>query len=144
MNLGGPEFVVALTVGVLPLVSLVVTIVALVDVLARRDWVWQQAGESRALWLALLIIGLPLCLIGLISGMIYLFTVRPRLDAVQQVQGATGPYLGQPGSPLYPPGSTPPVGPQWAPPPPPPPPPGDTGRAGPERPAERPDSAADE
>lgn len=129
MNVGGPEFVVALTLGVLPLISLVVTIIALVDVLTRRDWVWQQAGESRALWLVLLIIGLPICLVGLISGTIYLFTVRPRLDAIQQMQGPTAPYMGQPTSPLYPPGSTPPVAPQWAPPP--PAPPDTSGSAGP-------------
>src|SRR5262245_9665078 len=123
MNVGGPEALVALTAGIFPLVCLVVTIVALVDVVGRPGWVWQQAGDNRALWLVLLIIGLPFCLIGLIVGLIYLFTVRPRLAAVQQAQGSPGGY-GYGGPPIYPPGSTPPVPPSWAPPPPAPPGPG--------------------
>jgi len=55
---------------VLSLIALVISIVAIVDVVRRPNWVWQASRQNKTLWLVLNIVGLLVC--GLIIGLIYL------------------------------------------------------------------------
>lgn len=61
---------------------------ALVDSIVRPDWVYERAGSSKVLWILLNV------LVGFIAGIIYLVSIRPRLQRAQD-QGPPGPGLWQ-------------------------------------------------
>lgn len=85
MNLGAPE-VLLLTVVWLALV--VPPVWALVDAVGRPQAAFDAIGRSRATWIILLLLGI-LCfaLLGLVLGLYYLLSVRPKL----QVSSPSGP-----------------------------------------------------
>lgn len=128
----------------LGLVSLVLSIWAIVDVASRPAWAFRSAGHSKGVWMALEIVGVFVC--GLVLSLIYLLAIRPSV-----VRAAAGGYGGgswsggtpgswsgggppgawstPPGQGAWPPGSqgtwSPPGGPaDWGSTPPPPPPAG--------------------
>lgn len=59
--------------------SLVMTIIALVDIVKRPEWQWKLAGQEKILWLLLVI------LINLLAipSLIYWFNIRKKLRNVQ-------------------------------------------------------------
>jgi hypothetical protein len=82
--------------------SLVMLVVALVDIAKRPDWQWKLAGQEKILWLLLVILVNVLA----IPSLIYWFNIRPKLLAVEAtaVAGRYGPghmtYSGwEPGPP---------------------------------------------
>ena len=69
--------------------SLVLMIVALVDIVRRPDWQWKLAGQEKILWLLLVILVNLLA----IPSLIYWFNIRKKLQAVEAaaVNGQYGP-----------------------------------------------------
>ena len=67
--------------------SLVLMIVALVDIARRPDWQWKLAGQEKILWLLLVILVNLLA----IPSLIYWFNIRKKLQAVEAA-AANGQY----------------------------------------------------
>lgn len=69
--------------------SLVMLIVALVDIIKRPDWQWKLAGQEKVLWILLVILLNVLA----IPALIYWFVIRKKLMAVEQAaaSGQLGP-----------------------------------------------------
>jgi hypothetical protein len=67
--------------------SLVMLIVALVDIVKRPDWQWKLAGQEKILWLLLVILVNFLA----IPSLIYWFNIRKKLQAVEAA-AADGRY----------------------------------------------------
>ncbi len=67
--------------------SLVMLIVALVDIVKRPDWQWKVAGQEKVLWLLLVILVNILA----IPSLIYWFVIRKKLIAVERA-GSSGYY----------------------------------------------------
>jgi hypothetical protein len=66
-------------------VFLVVPLWAIIDAATRPTPAWQAAGQSKPLWLSLIIVTTLLTgLIGLILSIVYLIVIRPK------VRGVTG------------------------------------------------------
>jgi hypothetical protein len=82
VNLGAPELLVLLGGGLIPFA---LTVWALIDSQTRPDAAWLQTGQSKQVWLVLLIVGLFFCLVGLVASIVYLATVRPKLQAATPV-----------------------------------------------------------
>ncbi len=83
--------------------SLVMMVVALVDIIRRPDWQWKLAGQEKILWLLLVI----LINFFAIPSLIYWLNIRKKLIAVQEAAaaGSYGPghmtYSGwEPGPPI--------------------------------------------
>lgn len=76
-----------LVLGALTVASLVLFVVALVDVVRRPDWQWKLAGQEKILWIILL------CLVNVfgIVPLIYWFSIRKKLVAVEAA-AASGQY----------------------------------------------------
>jgi hypothetical protein len=64
--------------------SLVLLIVALVDIVKRPDWQWKLAGQEKTLWLLLVILVNFLA----IPSLIYWFNIRKKLKAVEAAAAA--------------------------------------------------------
>ncbi len=60
--------------------SLVMTIVALVDIVRRPEWQWKLAGQEKILWLILVILVNFLA----IPSLIYWFNIRNKLKGVAE------------------------------------------------------------
>lgn len=67
--------------------SLVMMIVALVDIVRRPDWQWKMAGQEKVLWLLLVILVNFLA----IPSLIYWFNIRKKLKTVED-RAASGHY----------------------------------------------------
>lgn len=67
--------------------SVVMLIVALVDIVKRPDWQWKLAGQEKVLWLLLVILINVLA----IPALIYWFVIRKKLIAVE-VAAASGRF----------------------------------------------------
>jgi hypothetical protein len=67
--------------------SLVMLIVALIDIVKRPEWQWKLAGQEKVLWLLLVILVNFLA----IPSLIYWFNIRKKLKVVE-VAGANGRY----------------------------------------------------
>ena len=69
--------------------SLVMMIVALVDIVRRPEWEWKIAGQEKTLWLLLVILVNFLA----IPSLIYWFNIRKKLLAVREAatRGEYGP-----------------------------------------------------
>jgi len=79
MNIGAAELLILL-IGVVPFA---VIVWGILDAAMRPDPVWQRAGQSKVLWVALQVAGLFVCLAGLILSLVYLFAIRPQLARYQ-------------------------------------------------------------
>jgi len=64
--------------------SLVMTIIAVVDMAKRPDWQWKIAGQEKVLWILLVILVNPLAILSLV----YWFNIRRKLVAVEQAAAA--------------------------------------------------------
>ena len=73
--------------GVVILFSLVMFVVALVDIIKRPDWQWKLAGQEKVLWILLVILINFLA----IPSLIYWFNIRKKLIAVERA-AASGQY----------------------------------------------------
>jgi len=75
-------FSVILLVG---LVSVVFPIVGLVDAARRPAPAWTASGQNQTLWIALNAVGIVVCGIGAIIGLVYLLTIRPQVARAESV-----------------------------------------------------------
>jgi hypothetical protein len=68
--------------------SLVMLVVALVDIVKRPDWEWKLAGQEKILWIVLVVLINFLA----IPSLIYWFNIRKKLIAVREAaqRGAYG------------------------------------------------------
>ena len=69
--------------------SLVMMIVALVDIVRRPEWQWKLVGQEKVLWLLLVILVNILA----IPSLIYWFNIRKKLKTVEEgaTRGQYGP-----------------------------------------------------
>ena len=58
---------------------LLIPILIIVDAASRPDAQWVAAGESRKLWLALLVVGSLIPVLGVIPLIVYVASIRPKL-----------------------------------------------------------------
>ncbi len=83
-------FVVFIVIWVIVgIASLVMLIVALVDMVRRPDWEWKFAGQEKVLWILLVVLINFLA----IPSLIYWFNIRKKLISVREAaqRGAYGP-----------------------------------------------------
>ena len=75
--------------GIVAVGSLVMLVVALVDIVRRPEWQWKLAGQEKVLWILLVLLVNFLA----IPSFIYWFSIRRKLIAVEQAAavGAYGP-----------------------------------------------------
>jgi hypothetical protein len=78
-SIGASELVILLVM----LVPVGVTVFAIVDGAGRPEYAWQQAGQSKAVWVALEAVGIFICFLGVIMSIIYFATIRPKLVLAQ-------------------------------------------------------------
>jgi hypothetical protein len=113
---------VLLTVTLLVLIVYVLAIWTLVDAARRPDWQFRASGQSKVLWIVLPIVGMLVCqFVAIVAFVIYLTSVRPRLEqarlrATSRTDGL-GPRAGPPPTPPTPPTPPPPPPPSSEPPP---------------------------
>ena len=62
---------------------LALTAWALLDAARRPEWVWALAGRRRVVWLAAILFGALVVVVGLVVSTVYLLRVRPELAAVE-------------------------------------------------------------
>ncbi len=105
---GAGLIVLFVVYGVVILGTLVMFVVALVDIVKRPDWQWKLAGQEKVVWILLVILVNFLAILPLV----YWFNIRKKLIAVERA-AASGQY--GPGHMTYS---------GWEPTPPPMPPPG--------------------
>ena len=78
-------FVIGAFILAVLLVCLILAIWALVDAAVRPDYAFRQAGQSKALWIILPIVGIVLfAIIGGILGVVDLVSIRPKLLSAQR------------------------------------------------------------
>jgi uncharacterized membrane protein YbhN (UPF0104 family) len=67
--------------GIFWLAVAIFTVWALIDSQSRPEAAWRQIGQSKQVWLVVLIVGIFFCLVGLVADIVYLASVRPKLEA---------------------------------------------------------------
>jgi Domain of unknown function (DUF1707)/Protein of unknown function (DUF2516) len=71
--------------GVVVLAVLGITIWAIVDACHQPQWAWSRIGQNRALWVGLLLVSwLATGIVGFVLALVYLASVRPRLQAAMR------------------------------------------------------------
>ncbi len=71
-------------------VPLALTVWALLDAARRPEWAWALAGRRRVVWLAAILFGAMVLILGLVVSAVYLVRVRPEVAAAEsgRVRGA--------------------------------------------------------
>lgn len=85
--------------GAFAILTLIVSLWAVIDAVRRPGWAYESAGKSKALWLVLLIVGIFICNVGFFVALWFLFVVDPQVKRMQRFGGGIGPP-GGPGRPL--------------------------------------------
>jgi Protein of unknown function (DUF2516) len=62
---------------------LALTVWALLDAARRPEWAWALCGRRRVVWLAAILFGALVVVVGLVVSTVYLLRVRPELAAVE-------------------------------------------------------------
>jgi hypothetical protein len=79
VNIGPAEFVVIVSLGLIPLA---ICIWAIVDAASRPQSAWTAIGKSRATWITLIAVFTIFCnLVGFVIAIAYLTTIRNQLKA---------------------------------------------------------------
>jgi hypothetical protein len=83
MSLGPSELVLIAFIFVMPIASLLVVVFAVIDAAGRPESEFEAIQQNRTLWIVLPIVLTVLGAIGgLIAGLIYLVSIKPKLNAV--------------------------------------------------------------
>jgi hypothetical protein len=64
-------------------VPLLLTAWALLDAARRPEWAWALAGRRRVVWLAAILFGALVLVVGLVVSIAYLVWVRPAVAAAE-------------------------------------------------------------
>ena len=67
-------------------VPLVLSLWALLDAARRPEWAWALAGRRRVVWLAAILFGAMVLVLGLAVSIAYLVRVRPEVAAAEAGQ----------------------------------------------------------
>jgi hypothetical protein len=79
-NLGPLEWSIVLATGLILLTLVAITIWAIVDAALRPESQWPAAGQSKPLWIVMMVAGaLLLPPIGTLLAIAYLVAIRPKL-----------------------------------------------------------------
>jgi hypothetical protein len=71
-------------VGALLLAGLVLPVWAFVDIVRRPEEQWARSGQNKLFWILFMVVTLPACGASWIVPTVYLVTIRPKLDAVDE------------------------------------------------------------
>jgi ABC-type sugar transport system permease subunit len=84
--MGMPELLIIAFFVVIPIAALIVVVFAVVDAAGRPASEFESIQQNRTLWIVLPIV-LTVCtgIGGLIAGLIYLVSMKPKLNAVTAV-----------------------------------------------------------
>jgi hypothetical protein len=74
------------------IVILVFMIWLIVDAAGKPTWAWEAAGQNKTLYIVLFVIGIFCGIVGIIAGIIYLASVRPKVLAAGGGPPPTTPY----------------------------------------------------
>jgi len=66
------------------LVPLGIVIWGLVDASSHPAWAWDQAGQSKTLWIVLQAVGVLFCFVGFILSIVYLAAIAPKVRAAER------------------------------------------------------------
>lgn len=80
MNLGGIEVLIIFLVVV---VNLGLVVWALVDIAGHTDAAWTAAGQSKVMWILVIVLTALFCGLGWLASIIYLVTTRPKLRSME-------------------------------------------------------------
>jgi hypothetical protein len=64
-------------------VPLALSVWALLDAARRPEWAWALVGRRRIVWLAAILFGTMVLIVGLVVSGIYLARVRPEVAAAE-------------------------------------------------------------
>ena len=78
------DLAVAVGITLLASVPLGISLWALLDAARRPRWVWALSSHSQTPWMAAIVAGVLLTVVGLAISLWYLFRVRPDLRRIEQ------------------------------------------------------------
>ncbi|HZM29951.1 MAG TPA: hypothetical protein VFB77_05645 [Acidimicrobiales bacterium] len=64
---------------------------ALVDAATKPTWAWEAAGQNKTLIIVLLVVGIFCTIVGLVTGIVWFASIRPKVLAAAQGGGAAPP-----------------------------------------------------
>jgi hypothetical protein len=67
-------------------VPLALSLWALLDAARRPEWAWALAGRRRVVWMASILFGALVLVVGLVVSIVYLVRVRPEVAAAESGQ----------------------------------------------------------
>jgi hypothetical protein len=67
-------------------VPLALSLWALLDAARRPEWAWALAGRRRVVWMASILFGALVLVVGLVVSIVYLVRVRPEMAAAESGQ----------------------------------------------------------
>ena len=70
---------------------LIFVIWALVDAATKPTWAWEAAGQNKTLIVVLLVVGIFCGIVGLVTGIVWFASIRPKVLAAAQGGGAPPP-----------------------------------------------------
>ena len=79
---GGAAVGILIVYAVISIAFLAFYIWTLLQILKPSDAAWQASGQNKGLWVGLWVFGL-VCGFGLIIALIYLFAIRPKVQAAE-------------------------------------------------------------
>ncbi len=90
----GASVGVLIVYAVISLAYLAFYIWVLLQMLKPSDAAWQASGQNKGLWIGLWVFGL-VCCGGLIIALIYLFAIKPKVEAAEPGAYGGGGYAPQ-------------------------------------------------
>ncbi|MDD9371721.1 MAG: DUF2516 family protein [Acidimicrobiales bacterium] len=67
-------------------VPLALSLWALLDAARRPEWAWALAGRRRVVWMASILFGALVLVVGVVVSVVYLVRVRPDVAAAESGQ----------------------------------------------------------
>jgi hypothetical protein len=67
---------------------LIFVIWALVDAATKPTWAWEAAGQNKTLIVVLLVVGIFCGIVGIVTGIVWFASIRPKVLAAAQGGGA--------------------------------------------------------
>ena len=91
---GGAAVGILIVYAVISIAFLAFYIWTLLQILKPSDAAWQASGQNKGLWIGLWVFGL-VCCGGLIIALIYLFAIKPKVEAAEPGAYGGGGYAPQ-------------------------------------------------
>lgn len=78
VGIGAAELIIVAVI-LVGLLAVAFPIIGLVDAARRPAHAWTASGQNQTLWIALNAVGIVVCGIGAIIGLVYLLAIRPQV-----------------------------------------------------------------